>query len=92
MLNAYRLAVSDPEGGLATVGAYLNYADTALVAGSPGEAARALERGMKEGVVPSAGTNQQLAEPRRRRRSPRTRRRCPAKRRLRPRTPRARST
>ncbi len=44
---------ADPQGGLATVGAYLNYADTALVAGSPGEAARALERGMKEGVVPS---------------------------------------
>ena len=59
MLNAYRVAVSDPEGGLATVGAYLNYADTALVAGSPGEAARALERGMKEGIVPTAGTNQQ---------------------------------
>jgi tetratricopeptide (TPR) repeat protein len=60
MLNAYRLAVSDPQGGLATVGGYLNYADTALVAGSPGEAARALERGMKDGVVPSAGTNKQL--------------------------------
>ena len=60
MLNAYRLAVSDPQGGLATVGGYLNYADTALVAGSPGEAARALERGMKDGVVPNAGTNQQL--------------------------------
>ena len=59
MLNAYRLAVSDPKGGLETVGAYLNYADTALVAGSPGEAARALERGMKEGIVPTAGTNQQ---------------------------------
>jgi tetratricopeptide (TPR) repeat protein len=59
MLNAYRVAVSDPEGGLATVGAYLSYADTALVAGSPGEAVRSLERGMKEGVVPSAGTNQQ---------------------------------
>lgn len=58
MLNAYRLAISDPRGGLATVGGYLNYADTALVAGSPGEAARALERGMKEGIVPSAGTNQ----------------------------------
>lgn len=58
MLNAYRLAVSDPRGGLATVGGYLGYADTALVAGSPGEAARALERGMKEGIVPSAGTNQ----------------------------------
>jgi tetratricopeptide (TPR) repeat protein len=60
MLNAYRVAVSDPAGGLATVGAYLNYADTALVSGSPGEAQRGLERGMKDGVVPSAGTNQQL--------------------------------
>ncbi len=60
MLNAYRVAVTDPKGGLATVGGYLNYADTALVAGSPGEAARALERGMKEGIVPSAGTNQQI--------------------------------
>ncbi len=60
MLNAYRVAVSDPKGGLETVGGYLNYADTALVAGSPGEAARALERGMKEGIVPNAGTNQQL--------------------------------
>lgn len=60
MLNAYRLAVTDPQGGLENVGGYLNYADTALVAGSPGEAARALERGMKEGVVPSAGTNQQI--------------------------------
>jgi TolA-binding protein len=59
MLNAYRMAVSDPQGGLSTVGAYLNYADTALVAGSPGEAVRALERGMKEGIVPTAGTNQQ---------------------------------
>ncbi len=60
MLNAYRLAIGDPKGGLATVGGYLNYADTAMVAGSPGEAARALERGMKEGIVPSAGTNQQI--------------------------------
>jgi tetratricopeptide (TPR) repeat protein len=59
MLNAYRVAVSDPDGGLSTVGAYLNYADTALVAGSPGEAVRALERGMKDGVVPTAGTNPQ---------------------------------
>jgi hypothetical protein len=59
MLNAYRLATADPDGGLATVGAYLNYADTAQVAGSPGEAVRALERGMKEGIVPNAGTNQQ---------------------------------
>jgi TolA-binding protein len=60
MLNAYRAAVSDPQGGLETVGGYLNYADTAMNAGSPGEAARALERGMKEGIVPNAGTNQQL--------------------------------
>jgi uncharacterized protein HemY len=60
MLNAYRVAVSDPQGGLATVGAYLNYADTAMNAGSPGEAQRGLERGMKEGLVPDAGTNQQL--------------------------------
>jgi tetratricopeptide (TPR) repeat protein len=58
MLNAYRVAVADPRGGLATVGGYLGYADTALVAGSPGEAARGLERGMKEGIVPSAGSNQ----------------------------------
>lgn len=58
MLNAYRVAVSDPMGGLATVGGFLGYADTAMVAGSPGEAARGLERGMKEGIVPSAGTNQ----------------------------------
>ncbi len=60
MLNAYRVAVSDPDGGLATVGAYLNYADTAMNAGSPGEAQRGLERGIKEGLVPDAGTNQQL--------------------------------
>lgn len=58
MLNAYRLAVADPQGGLATVGGYLGYADAALVAGSPGEAVRGLERGMKEGIVPIAGTNQ----------------------------------
>ena len=51
-------SVADPKGGLATVGGYLGYADTALVAGSPGEAARGLERGMKEGIVPSAGSNQ----------------------------------
>jgi len=60
MLNAYRVAVSDPKGGLETVGGYLNYAETALNAGSPGEAARSLERGMKEGVVPAAGSPQQL--------------------------------
>ena len=58
MLNAYRIAVTDPMGGLVTVGGYLGYADTALVSGSPGEAARGLERGMKEGIVPNAGSNQ----------------------------------
>lgn len=62
MLNAYRLAVTDPRGGLATVGGYLNYADMALSSGSPGEAQRALERGMKEGVVPGVGTNQQTLQ------------------------------
>jgi uncharacterized protein HemY len=59
MMNAYRLAVTDPRGGLATVGGYLNYADMALTYGSPGEAMRALERGIKEGIVPGVGTNQQ---------------------------------
>lgn len=58
MLNAYRVAVTDPMGGLATVGGFLGYSDTAMAAGSPGEAARGLERGMKDGIVPSAGTNQ----------------------------------
>jgi tetratricopeptide (TPR) repeat protein len=60
MLNAYRVAASDPAGGLATVGAYLGYADTALVSGSPGEAQRGLERGIKDGIVPNASANQQL--------------------------------
>lgn len=62
MLNVYRLAVTDPQGGLETVGGYLNYADAALTAGSPGEAARALERGMKEGIVPDAGSNQAMLQ------------------------------
>ena len=62
MLNAYRVAVTDPRGGLATVGGYINYADTALVAGSPGEAVRAFDRGMKDGVVPMAGSNQQTLQ------------------------------
>ena len=48
----------DRPADTATVGGYLGYADTALVAGSPGEAARGFERGMKEGIVPSAGSNQ----------------------------------
>jgi tetratricopeptide (TPR) repeat protein len=60
MLNAYRLVASDPAGGFATVGGYLGYADTALVSGSPGEAQRGLERGIKDGVVPNAAANQQL--------------------------------
>ncbi|MBX3704214.1 MAG: tetratricopeptide repeat protein [Steroidobacteraceae bacterium] len=62
MLNAYRLAVTDPQGGLATVGGYLGYADLALVAGSPGEAARALQHGMNDKVVPGVGTNQQMLQ------------------------------
>ena len=57
MLNAYRLALDDV--GLETVGQYLNYADHALVLGSPGEAARALQHGMDAGIVPSEGSNQQ---------------------------------
>lgn len=56
MLNIFRLALAD--AGLATVGEYLAYADTALVAGSPGEAQRALEHGMAAGIVPAAGTNE----------------------------------
>ncbi|MGH8136210.1 MAG: tetratricopeptide repeat protein, partial [Steroidobacteraceae bacterium] len=58
MLNAYRVAVTDPRGGLEKVGGYLGLADAALAAGSPGEAARGLKRGMAEGIVPSVGTNQ----------------------------------
>lgn len=62
MMNAFRVAATDPMGGLATVGGYLNYADLALVSGSPGEAVRALERGIKEGIVPGVGTNQQTLQ------------------------------
>jgi hypothetical protein len=58
MLNGYRLAVSDT--GLETVGQYLNYAELAVAVGSPGEAERALQKGMAAGVVPEAGSNQQL--------------------------------
>ncbi|MGQ0384480.1 MAG: hypothetical protein ACT4UP_07370 [Gammaproteobacteria bacterium] len=59
MLNVYRLAVSDPKGGLAVVGDYFDYSDLARSAGSSGEAVRALERGMNDKVVPSVGTNLQ---------------------------------
>ena len=48
MLNAYRVAVSDPKGGLETVGGYLNYADTALDRRQPrrgGARARARHEG-----------------------------------------------
>ncbi|MGQ0428579.1 MAG: hypothetical protein ACT4UQ_01410 [Gammaproteobacteria bacterium] len=62
MLNAYRLAVTDPRGGLAIVGDYYNYSDLARNSGSSGEAVRALERGMKDAVVPSVGTNQQALQ------------------------------
>ncbi len=59
MLNAYRLAVSDPRGGLAVVGDYYSYSDLARNAGSSGEAVRALQRGMKDKIVPDVGTNLQ---------------------------------
>lgn len=62
MLNAYRVAARDPLGGFDKVGDYLGYADTALNSGSPGEASRGLERGMKDGVVPGVGTNQALLQ------------------------------
>ncbi|MFZ9049436.1 MAG: tetratricopeptide repeat protein [Steroidobacteraceae bacterium] len=60
MLNLYRLAMRDV--GLATVGEYLGYADNALVLGSPGEAERAMQKGMDAGVVPSVGTNQETLQ------------------------------
>ena len=60
MINAYRLALVD--AGLATVGEHLGYADTALVLGSPGEALRAMEKGMAAGIVPSAGSNQEIVQ------------------------------
>jgi tetratricopeptide (TPR) repeat protein len=62
MLNAYRVAATDPLGGFDKVGDYLGYADAALNSGSPGEAKRGLERGIKDGVVPGVGTNQQLLQ------------------------------
>ncbi|MCC7200352.1 MAG: hypothetical protein IT483_12650 [Gammaproteobacteria bacterium] len=58
MINMLRLAMRDV--GLATVGEYLNYADTATALGSPGETVRALEKGMAEGMVPKVGSNQQM--------------------------------
>ncbi len=58
MLQAYRLAMADT--GLETVGQYLNYADLAVAVGTPGEGQRALEKGISAGVVPDAGSNQQL--------------------------------
>lgn len=60
MLNTYRLAMADT--GLTTVGEHLSYADNALVLGSPGEALRAMERGMAAGIVPSAGSNQEVVQ------------------------------
>lgn len=60
MLNLYRLAMRDV--GLATVGEYLGYADNALVLGSPGEAERAMRKGMEAGIVPSVGTNQETLQ------------------------------
>ncbi len=60
MLNAFRLVLADT--GLETVGQYLTYADHALVLGSPGEAERALTRGMADGIVPSEGSNKQTLQ------------------------------
>lgn len=60
MLNAYRLALAD--AGLATVGEHLGYADTALTVGSPGEALRVMEKGIAAGIVPSAGSNQEILQ------------------------------
>lgn len=59
-IGVFRLALRDT--GLATVGEYLAAADAMLSAGSPGEAVRALERGMKEGVVPTGGSNAQTLQ------------------------------
>lgn len=56
-LATYRLALRDT--GLATVGEYLAAADAMMIAGSPGEALRALEKGTADGVVPAGGTNAQ---------------------------------
>jgi hypothetical protein len=56
-LATYRLALRDT--GLATVGEYLASYDVLMIAGSPGEALRGLERGTKEGVVPAGGSNAQ---------------------------------
>ncbi len=58
MLNTYRLVLLDT--GLTTVGEHLAYADHALVLGSPGEALRAMEKGMAAGIVPRAGSNQEI--------------------------------
>lgn len=58
MINMYRLAMKDV--GLATVGEYLGYSDVAMSLGSPGESARALEKGMADAVVPKAGSNTQF--------------------------------
>lgn len=60
MLNTYRLALAD--SGMATVGEHLGYADAALSLGSPGEALRAMEKGMAAGIVPSAGSNQEIVQ------------------------------
>jgi len=59
-IGVFRLALRDT--GLATVGEYLTAADAMLAAGTPGEALRGLERGMKEGVVPAGGSNAQTLQ------------------------------
>lgn len=58
MLHGFRLAMQDT--GLETVGQYLTYTELAISVGSPGEGERALQKGIAAGVVPDAGSNQQL--------------------------------
>jgi tetratricopeptide (TPR) repeat protein len=60
LINVLRLAYLDQ--GLASVGEYINYADTAMILGSPGEAQRALDKGMADGIVPKGGSNQQTLQ------------------------------
>jgi tetratricopeptide (TPR) repeat protein len=85
MLNAYRVAVTDPQGGLETVGAYLKYAGYRTQCRQPlARAQRGLERGMKEGIVPRRRHQPADRDPGEGRTWHRTRRRC----RTRPRPPR----
>jgi hypothetical protein len=59
-IATYRLALRDT--GLANVGEYLSAADAMMIAGSPGEALRAMEKGTAEGAVPAGGSNAQIMQ------------------------------